>query len=97
MIVLFLIYLQTAGAHSNTQLLHLQDRLRPATQTADETVGLQNQIISAQTVKKLSQRSSSAYSNQIKCIYIALRTSADILKCCTETQPKTPNSKQSTV
>ena len=33
-------------------------------------------------------------SNQIKCIYIALRISADISKCCTETQPKTPNSKQ---
>ena len=33
-------------------------------------------------------------SNQIKCIYIALRTSADISKCSTETQPKTPNSKQ---
>ena len=33
-------------------------------------------------------------SNQIKFIYIALRTSADISKCCTETQPKTPNSKQ---
>ena len=32
--------------------------------------------------------------NQIKSIYIALRTSADISKCCTETQPKTPNSKQ---
>jgi hypothetical protein len=32
--------------------------------------------------------------NQIKLIYIALRTSADISKCCTETQPKTPNSKQ---
>jgi hypothetical protein len=32
--------------------------------------------------------------NQIKFIYIALRTSADISKCCTETQPKTPNSKQ---
>jgi hypothetical protein len=32
--------------------------------------------------------------NQIKCIYIALRTSADISKCSTETQPKTPNSKQ---
>jgi hypothetical protein len=25
---------------------------------------------------------------QIKCIYIALHTSADISKCCTETQPK---------
>ena len=33
-------------------------------------------------------------SNQIKCIYIALHTSADISKCYTETQPKTPNSKQ---
>jgi hypothetical protein len=32
--------------------------------------------------------------DQIKCIYIALLTSADISKCCTETQPKTPNSKQ---
>ena len=32
--------------------------------------------------------------NKIKCIYIALLTSADISKCCTETQPKTPNSKQ---
>ena len=29
----------------------------------------------------------------IKFIYIALLTSADISKCCTETQPKTPNSK----
>ena len=33
-------------------------------------------------------------SNQIQFIYIPLRTSADISKCCTETQPKTPNSKQ---
>ena len=33
-------------------------------------------------------------SNQIIFIYIALRTSADISKCCTETKPKTPNSKQ---
>uniref|UniRef100_A0A674ES69 UTP6 small subunit processome component n=1 Tax=Salmo trutta TaxID=8032 RepID=A0A674ES69_SALTR len=32
--------------------------------------------------------------NQIKCIYKALLTSTDIAKCCTETQPKTPNSKQ---
>jgi hypothetical protein len=30
----------------------------------------------------------------IKCIYIALLTSADVTKCCTETQPKTLNSKQ---
>ena len=34
-------------------------------------------------------------SNQsIKCIYKALLTSADVTKCCTETQLKTPNSKQ---
>ena len=32
--------------------------------------------------------------DQIKCIYKALLKSADISKCCTETQPKTPNSKQ---
>ena len=32
--------------------------------------------------------------SSIKCIYIALLTSADVTKCCTETQPKTPNSKQ---
>ena len=34
------------------------------------------------------------FDTQIKCIYRALLTSADISKCCTETQPKTPNSKQ---
>jgi hypothetical protein len=33
-------------------------------------------------------------SNQIKCIYKALLTSAHISKCCRETQPKTPNSRQ---
>ena len=37
---------------------------------------------------------STRLSNQIIFIYIALRTSADISKCCTETQPKTPNSKK---
>ena len=31
---------------------------------------------------------------QIKCIYIALLTSTDVSNCYTETQPKTPNSKQ---
>jgi hypothetical protein len=36
----------------------------------------------------------STISDQIKCIYIALLTSAYISKCCRETQPKTPNSKQ---
>ena len=29
-----------------------------------------------------------------KCIYKALFTLADVTKCCTETQPKTSNSKQ---
>ncbi len=33
------------------QHLHLQDRLRPATRTAAATIGLHNQIISAQTVR----------------------------------------------
>ncbi len=33
------------------QHLHLQDWLKPATQTAAETIGLHNQIISAQTVR----------------------------------------------
>jgi hypothetical protein len=32
--------------------------------------------------------------NQIQFIYKALLTSADISKCCTETQPQTPNIKQ---
>ena len=32
--------------------------------------------------------------DQIKFIHKALLTSADISKCCTETQPKTPNRKQ---
>ena len=32
-------------------------------------------------------------SHQIKCVYIDLLTSADISKCCTETQPKTPKQK----
>ncbi len=34
------------------QHLHLQDRLRPATRTAAVTIGLHNQRISAQTVRK---------------------------------------------
>ncbi len=33
------------------QHLHLQDRLRPAIRTAAATIGLHNQIISAQTVR----------------------------------------------
>jgi hypothetical protein len=41
-------------------------------------------------------RNSNFLFNQIsiKCIYKALFTSADVTKCCTETQPKNPNSKQ---
>ena len=43
------------------------------------------------TIKRQGRRKS----NQIKCIYKALRTSADISKCCTETLSlKPPNSKQ---
>ena len=35
-----------------------------------------------------------AINSHMKCIYKALLTSCDFTKCCTETQPKTPNSKQ---
>ncbi|KAL0155079.1 hypothetical protein M9458_049342, partial [Cirrhinus mrigala] len=41
----------TPAQDLHIQHLHLQDRLRPATRTAATTVGLHNQIISAQTVK----------------------------------------------
>ena len=37
----------TPAQDFHIRLLHLQDRLRPATQTVDETVGLHNQRISA--------------------------------------------------
>jgi hypothetical protein len=40
------------------------------------------------------RKASSVLFCQIKCIYVALLTSADISKRCTETQPKTPISKQ---
>ena len=45
-------------------------------------------------LKPLCSFDSPLSKSQIKCIYIALLTSADISKCCRETQPKTPNSKQ---
>ncbi len=41
----------TPAQDLHIQLLHLQDHLRPATQTAAATIGLHNQIISAQTVR----------------------------------------------
>ncbi len=41
----------TPAQDLHIQHLHLQDRLRPATRTAAATIGLQNQIISAQTVR----------------------------------------------
>uniref|UniRef100_A0A8D0AB58 Transposase Tc1-like domain-containing protein n=1 Tax=Sander lucioperca TaxID=283035 RepID=A0A8D0AB58_SANLU len=41
----------TPAQEINIQHLHLQDRLRPATQTAAATIGLHNQRISAQTVR----------------------------------------------
>ncbi len=40
----------TPAQDLHIQHLHLQDRLRPATRTAAATIGLHNQIISAQTV-----------------------------------------------
>ncbi len=42
--------LTTPAQDLHIQHLHLQDRLRPATQTAAATIGLHNQRISAQTV-----------------------------------------------
>ncbi len=41
----------TPAQDPHIQHLHLQDRLRPATRTAAVTIGLHNQIISAQTVR----------------------------------------------
>lgn len=41
----------TAEQDRHIRLSHLRDRLRPATRTADETVGLHNRRISAQTVR----------------------------------------------
>ncbi len=41
----------TPAQDLHIQHLHLQDRLRPATRTADVTIGLHNQRISAQTVR----------------------------------------------
>ncbi len=41
----------TPAQDLHIQHLHLQDRLRPATRTVAATIGLHNQIISAQTVR----------------------------------------------
>uniref|UniRef100_A0A3P8N8B4 Transposase Tc1-like domain-containing protein n=1 Tax=Astatotilapia calliptera TaxID=8154 RepID=A0A3P8N8B4_ASTCA len=41
----------TPAQDLHIQQVHLQDRLRPATQTAAGTIGLHNQTISAQTVR----------------------------------------------
>lgn len=41
----------TPAQDLHIQQVHLQDRLRPATETAAETIGLHNQTISAQTVR----------------------------------------------
>ncbi len=41
----------TPAQDLHIQHLHLQDHLRPATRTAAATIGLHNQIISAQTVR----------------------------------------------
>ncbi len=53
----------TPAQDLHIQHFHLQDRLRPATQTAAATIGLHNQRISAQTCQKPSQESSSACSS----------------------------------
>ncbi len=45
-------HVTTPAQDLHIQHLHLQDRLRPATRTAAATIGLHNQIISAQTVRK---------------------------------------------
>ncbi len=44
-------HVTTPAQDLHIQHLHLQDRLRPATQTAAATIGLYNQRISAQTVR----------------------------------------------
>ena len=41
----------TPAQDRHMRLQHLRNRLRPATRTADETVGLHNRRISAQTVR----------------------------------------------
>uniref|UniRef100_A0A4W5MVK1 Uncharacterized protein n=1 Tax=Hucho hucho TaxID=62062 RepID=A0A4W5MVK1_9TELE len=52
-------------------------------------------ILVPTTAPSFSQAQQVERHNQsIKCIYKALLTSADVTECCTETQPKTPNSKQ---
>ncbi len=44
-------HVTTTAQDLHIQHFHLQDRLRPATRTAAATIGLHNQIISAQTVR----------------------------------------------
>ncbi len=44
-------HVTTPAQDLHIQHLHLQDRLRPTTRTADATIGLHNQRISAQTVR----------------------------------------------
>ena len=44
-------HVTTPAQDLHIQHLHLQDRLKPATRTAAVTIGLHNQIISAQTVR----------------------------------------------
>ncbi len=46
-----ILHVTTSAQYLQIQHLHLQDRLRPATRTAAATIGLHNQIISAQTVR----------------------------------------------
>ncbi len=55
-------HVTTPAQDLQIQHLHLQDRLKPATPTAAAIIGSYNQSISAQTVRKPSQGSSSACS-----------------------------------
>ncbi len=56
------------------QHLHLQDRLRPATQTAAATIGLHNQIIYAQTVRNHCN----VYRQEFNCLHVTERISVSL-------------------
>ncbi len=53
----------TPGQDLHIQHLHLQDRLRPATQTTAATISLHNQIISAQMIRNRLRESACSLSS----------------------------------